>query len=160
MSSIAGCVKRRKKKTRKQRKKNTRKKNTRKKKTRKKKTRKKRGGVPTKFEINAKWQPRYEQPNRKTTFEILPWNTEDVISIIGSYGRALDVFSISSIGSTEADTLKKLEDAVKKFMNNHGLLLKVHEINTNTREIVQCKKMVWTRWDLDSKAKYQGHPEH
>ena len=40
MSSIAGCVKRRKKKTRKQHKKNTRKK-----KTRKKKTRKKRGGA-------------------------------------------------------------------------------------------------------------------
>ena len=154
-----GRRKKRKKKTRKQRKKKTRKK-----KTRKKKTRKKRGGVPVpqRFKIGAKWQPRYEQPNRKTTFEILPWNTEDVISIIGSYGRAMEVFSISSIGSTEADPLKKLEDAIKEFMNNHGLLLKVHEINTNTNpnQIVQSKKMVWTRWDLDSKATYQGHSEH
>jgi hypothetical protein len=142
MSSIAGCVKRRKKKTRKQRKKNTRKK-----KTRKKKTRKKRGGVPKKFEIGAKWQPKVEFPNRKTTLEILPWNKEEVIS---------------TFRLTEAPMppLEEIENTVD-FLHQQGwLLLGVQQINTVTRQIVQSKKMLHSRWDLDITGAYQGHPEH
>ena len=147
MSSIAGSVKRRKKKTRKQRKKNTRKKNTRKKKTRKKKTRKKRGGDPTRFEIGAKWQPKVEFDNRKTTFEILPWNTEEVISTF-------------ELTEAPMPALEEIENTVG-FLHGQGwLLLGVQQIDTNTGQIVQSKKMLHSKWDLDSQGTYQGNLEH
>ena len=126
-------------------------KKTRRRKRRKKKTRKKRGGVPVpkRFKIGAKWQPKVEFANRKTTLEILPWNTEEVISAFGWTEAVNDMVEEEEIENTV------------DFLHEQGwLLLGVQQIDTVTRQIVQSKKMLHNRWDLDITGAYQGHSEH
>lgn len=118
--------------------------------TSKKKTRNKRGGE-SKYEIGAKWKPRYEHPNRKTTLEILPWNKEDVISTF-----RLTEEQREEIGEEDIEAL------VEGFRTSHDgwLLLGVQQIDTGTDQIVQSHKTLQTKGDLLLRGKYIGSVEH
>ena len=116
----------------------------------KKKTRKKRGGDPKKYEIGAKWKPKNEHPNLKTTLEILPWDEEDVIS---------------TFRLTKEEREQQGEEALKAEVErlrseDVWLLLSVKQIDTTTKETVQSHKTLQTEGDLYIKGIYIGSVEH